>query len=143
MRRSLAPSQRGSKPLVAVPVEKKPQNDGNQITISRMPMFGFLQIPEALNKQFKVPSGCVITEESIRLRKVKSLGGSRANCIIRPGQYQAFTKPSLLESSEEPLEDEENDEEGLPKVNLPPFEPLVLWRDANDPDLKIEVICSR
>lgn len=63
MRRSLAPSQRGSKPLVAVPVEKKPQNDGNQITISRMPMFGFLQIPEALNKQFKVPSGCVITEE--------------------------------------------------------------------------------
>jgi hypothetical protein len=33
----------------------------------------------------------------------------------------------------------ENEEEELPKVSLPPFEPLVLWTDPNDPTLKIEV----
>lgn len=37
-------------------------------------------------------------------------------------------------------EDDLNEEEQLPKQNLPPFEPLVLWRDPNDPDNKIEVI---
>jgi hypothetical protein len=36
--------------------------DGEMI-IERMPMFGFLEIPSALNKQFRVPAGCVITKK--------------------------------------------------------------------------------
>lgn len=67
MRRSLAPSQRGK---VVVPSSSssgpkaatKSDRD-NEVTIARMPMFGFLEIPETLNKQFKIPAGCVITEK--------------------------------------------------------------------------------
>ncbi len=67
------------------------EKDGNngEITISRLPLFGFLEIPEALNKQFKIPSGCVLTEKSIALRKVKTLGPSRVVNLIRPGDYVA------------------------------------------------------
>lgn len=36
--------------------------------------------------------------------------------------------------------EEENEEEQLPSSNLPPFEPLVLWTDPNNPEKKIEVI---
>ena len=31
--------------------------------ISRLPLFNFLEIPDHLNKQFKVPAGCVVTEK--------------------------------------------------------------------------------
>ena len=40
----------------------KPSNDG-LVTIQRLPLFDFLQIPENLHRQFKVPSGCVITKK--------------------------------------------------------------------------------
>jgi hypothetical protein len=33
------------------------------VVISRMPMFNFLEIPDSLRKQFKIPGGCLITEE--------------------------------------------------------------------------------
>ena len=69
MRRSLAPSQisqRSSLPSLTV-VEKKRANDETEngmITIRRLPLFDFLEIPEALSKtQFKVPSGCIVTEK--------------------------------------------------------------------------------
>lgn len=70
MRRSLAPSQR-NKPILGQNDQVKPasttksseSNESDEMTIQRMPMFGFLEIPEGLNKQFKVPSGCEITEE--------------------------------------------------------------------------------
>lgn len=66
MRRSLAPSQKGR--ITTVPPEgtastKKGKDSEDEITIQRMPMFGFLEVPESMNKQFKVPSGCVITEK--------------------------------------------------------------------------------
>jgi hypothetical protein len=38
--------------------------ESNMITIRRLPLFDFLEIPEALAKsQFRVPSGCVITKK--------------------------------------------------------------------------------
>lgn len=71
MRRSLAPSQRNKPVLDQNDATAKPasstklseSNNKDEMTIERMPMFGFLEIPEGLNKQFKVPSGCEITEE--------------------------------------------------------------------------------
>ncbi len=71
MRRSLAPSQRGQ---LANDINKggtsKTTTNANAVVkedvmISRLPLFGFLEIPEALNKQFKIPSGCIITERWI------------------------------------------------------------------------------
>ncbi len=47
------------------------------IIIKRMPMFGFLSIPDALVKQFRIPSGCNITPESIALRKVRQANETR------------------------------------------------------------------
>lgn len=79
MRRSLAPSQRTVLPSAngtiactntTKPPHRKPCSNSNdkddsseQITIKRLPLFGFLSIPESLNKQFRVPTGCVITEK--------------------------------------------------------------------------------
>ncbi len=73
MRRSLAPSQQKLKPLLPPPApssscgQKKASNAAtggdDEMTIRRMPMFGFLEIPDNLNKQFKIPSGCIITEK--------------------------------------------------------------------------------
>lgn len=70
MRRSLCPSQTNN-PLRRLNNEQNAiiHNDNNNIsdkdtvTISRLPLFGFLEIPASLNKQFKLPSGCTITEK--------------------------------------------------------------------------------
>ena len=32
------------------------------VIIERLPLFSFLTIPDDLNKQFKIPEGCVVTE---------------------------------------------------------------------------------
>jgi len=82
MRRSLAPSQlSSSKPqpcnvfgghdgmnikasLNKTTVYRNNKDESNMITIRRLPLFDFLEIPEGLSKtQFKVPSGCVVTEK--------------------------------------------------------------------------------
>ena len=75
MRRSLAPSQikkfidetqNGDKTCTATSNGQRGTRGGDgktDITITTLPMFGFLEIPENLNKQFKIPSGCVITDE--------------------------------------------------------------------------------
>jgi hypothetical protein len=73
MRRSLAPSQRGlCKPQSGggsgddsnkKDTNNSPSGRNDDMVISRMPMFGFLEIPENLKKQFKVPTGCIITEK--------------------------------------------------------------------------------
>ena len=103
-----------------------------------MPLFGFLEIPDALNKQFKVPSGCKLTKESIALRKVKTLGGQRNLQILKPGCYMPpLTKPYDLDSMEQDVDAEE-----LPTavtIPLPAFEPLVLWTDDTN-NHKVEVI---
>lgn len=71
MRRSLAPSQvlklkdgptdRTERSGADAPV----LDDDGMTTIQRLPLFGFLEIPKEFNKQFKVPSGCVLTEKYV------------------------------------------------------------------------------
>lgn len=62
--------------------------------------------------------------------------------LVRPGQFRcAVINASLNAQSNE--NEEDNPEEQLPNLSLPPFEPLVLWsgQDARDPTVphKIEV----
>lgn len=65
MRRSLAPSQRRlsneQKTKINTNNINKPGDKDGDIVIERLPLFGFLSIPENLNKKFRVPSGCEIT----------------------------------------------------------------------------------
>ncbi|KAJ1439365.1 hypothetical protein B484DRAFT_427724 [Ochromonadaceae sp. CCMP2298] len=69
MRRSLAPSQHKkglgadhSAPGLAR--GREGERDEGDVVIQRMPLFGFLTIPKALSQQFKIPSGCKLTESS-------------------------------------------------------------------------------
>lgn len=39
------------------------KNADDNVTIERMPLFGFLTIPDALKRQFVIPKGCVVTAE--------------------------------------------------------------------------------
>jgi hypothetical protein len=73
----------------------------------------------------------------LELRKTKRLGAPKNFQIVRPGEYGGFLKPQFTETTGN--EDEAAEEEGLPVSNLPPFEPLVLWTDPNDPTNKVEV----
>ena len=70
MRRSLAPSQKHklleNKSAGTGSGRTNPTanaNDDDMVTIQRMPLFGFLEIPKSLSQQFKVPTGCVLTEK--------------------------------------------------------------------------------
>ncbi len=75
---------------------------------------------------------------SIELRKIKRLGPPKLFKIVKPGDFTTglIRKPLAPESFED-----EPEEECLPTAqNLPPFEPLVLWRDPNDSENKIEVM---
>jgi hypothetical protein len=74
---------------------------------------------------------------TLELRKTKRLGAPKNFQIVRPGEYGGFLKPQFTETTGN--EDEAAEEEGLPVSNLPPFEPLVLWTDPNDPTNKVEV----
>ena len=79
---------------------------------------------------------------SIELRKIKRLGQPNQFRVVKPGDFASglFKKPLSLETLQPGEEDDDlNEEEQLPKQNLPPFEPLVLWNDPNDPENKIEV----
>jgi DNA repair and recombination protein RAD54 and RAD54-like protein len=128
-------------------ISSREDEDSGDITISRMPLFGFLEIPEALNKQFKIPSGCLITEKSLELRKVKTLGPSRKIQIIQPGHYM----PPLPKSNSQENTQVEDDEgcEDLPTAvsnSIPSHEPLVLWTDPNNNEKKVAVapeLCYR
>lgn len=103
-------------------------------------MFGFLSIPNNLQRQFKIPSGCKITSKSIELRKVKSLGLKRNWQPLRPGDLSGF-RSSIMDSGEPEMNDEDADLEGLPNSeSLPPFERLILWRDESDPTNAVEVV---
>lgn len=150
MRRSLAPSQasvpkKESVDIKAVSVSSTSNSkntDSDDVTISRQPLFAFLSIPDALKKQFSIPSGCKITKQSIELRKVKTLGPSKSFQPLLPGQYRASLPKSLSYDELNDNEEEDLGADELPTTVLPPFDPLVLWTDPNDPNNKVEVIPS-
>lgn len=77
---------------------------------------------------------------TLELRKTRRLGPPKQYQVVKPGDLSGLIRVSGLVAA--PIEDDGNEEEELPTTssNLPPFEPLVLWQDANDPDNKIEVI---
>lgn len=108
-----------------------------------MPLFGFLEIPDSLNRQFVLPKGCVVTKETLALRQRKFLGGNKNFQPITPAMLAGgFTRPSMVDACAMEAEEEDEDMEGLPNENLPPFEPLILWQNPNDAEHKIEVIPS-
>ena len=37
--------------------------EGDDMVIGRMPLFDFLEIPDSINKQFRLPQGCIVTKE--------------------------------------------------------------------------------
>ena len=112
--------------------------------IVRQPLFGFLEIPDSLRKQFVLPKGCVVTKETLELRKRKFLGGNKYFQPITPAMLAGgFTRPTVLDGAAAIGEEEDDgDMEGLPNENLAPFEPLVLWTSDSDPTHNIEVIPS-
>ena len=72
MRRSACPSQVSKHPLIApssssTSIVKKNDDgkneDGDASYFKRMPLFGFLEVPESLCKPFKIPTGCKITQQ--------------------------------------------------------------------------------
>jgi DNA repair and recombination RAD54-like protein len=152
MRRSLAPSQHKLSSSSASSLSKSvnqahensPRSRSNAaastIIIQRLPIIPFLSIPDNLCRSFTLPKGCILTEESIALRRVKTLGGRKSFQAIRPGEYKPPPLPIVGSFG-----GDEDDAEAVAdanKMNLPPFEPLILWQDPMDPDNKIEVIPS-
>jgi hypothetical protein len=70
MRRSLCPSQKiinnnknniSSNTNTNISVDRN--NNNNEVIISRLPLFGFFEIPKSLSQQFRIPSGCIISEK--------------------------------------------------------------------------------
>ena len=60
--------------------------------------------------------------------------------MLRPGDTVGNVVRKLMPMSDMGNdEDEEGDENQMPTISLPPHEPLVLWRDPEDPENKIEV----
>jgi hypothetical protein len=116
--------------------------DGNgMITIQRVPLFGFLSIPDELRRQFKIPSGCVITEEGKQLRATKTLGANKRFEPLRPSGMPQFQRlsPTDPAASGAASEDEDIEASTAPPAALPPFERLVLWMNPEDPEHVVEV----
>jgi hypothetical protein len=138
MRRSLCPSQQGkrqssgggSQPLSSSTRTRR-QADDDEVVIERMPLFGFLEIPEQLHRHFRIPSGCKITQQSVELRKVKSLGPRKVFRNVMPGDLKGLKltpfQPVMMDCVGD---DGDDDVEGSIKAALPPHEPLVLWRES-------------
>lgn len=146
MRRSLAPSvlkQRQSLGGGSEPSSSSSSSDGakqDYNIIERVPWFGGLSIPDKLRSQFKIPTGCRITKESIKLRSVKTMGGRRDWKPLQPGDLSGM-RPLSLRNDSSMEEQDEGDLEGLPNMeSFPPFERLVLWQDDVDPTQRVEVI---
>jgi len=148
MRRSLCPSQKiinnnknnvSSNANTNISVDRN--NDNNEVIISRLPLFGFLEIPKSLSQQFRIPSGCIISEKNLELRRVKHLGPSKRFTIIRPGDYAN----ALIKHTDQSTGSEgDGDCEGLPtsSATYPPHDPLVLWSDEKNCDNVIQVIAQ-
>jgi DNA repair and recombination protein RAD54 and RAD54-like protein len=142
MRRSYAPSQVKHRASLGVSsnrtVARKSNNNDNksdEITIQRLPLFGFLSIPNDLKKQYKMPSGCVISAENIALRKTKTLGQRRMPLVVPGGYVAPLTRPNMEDNLA--ADEEESSSKG---PEFPPHEPVVLWRDPGDDSNVVQVI---
>jgi SNF2 family DNA or RNA helicase len=142
MRRSLCPSQKGKNPSIDTSKRTVTSNNNNNksnddTVISRLPLFGFLEIPDNLNKQFILPAGQLCTKKNVELRKIRTLGPNKNFTNITTLSGNIFKpKPIIYDFNEE----EDDGAEELPDENRPVIEPLVLWEDPNDSTNKIEVI---
>ena len=107
-----------------------------------MPMFGFLSLPEAMKKQFVIPSGIRVSKANVELRKVKTLGGRRNWRALQPGELSGMRPLSKLPQQEGGHDYDEDDEDlcGLPTGGAegPPFERLILWTDPSWMDEEVE-----
>jgi hypothetical protein len=63
----------------------KKASSSDNVTIERVALFDFLEIPDHLKQSFIVPSGVKITAESIKLRAIKTLGPPKIYDNIRNG----------------------------------------------------------
>lgn len=148
MRRSQAPSQVRQRASLGISssrtftgnirASKTTRKGGgeDEITIQRLPLFGFLSIPNDLKKQYKTPSGCVITAESIALRRTKTLGQRRMPLVV-PGGYVAPLPQSIMENISGADEEECNSSK---QSEFPAHEPVILWRDPEDESCVVQVI---
>lgn len=123
------------------------QNHGNHedinddIVIQRMPLFTFLEVPDNLRKEFRIPNGCKLSRRSIELRNIKSLGGNRIFKRVTPADLNSsLPKIGFIPDKGEDYDEEVEDEIGVCRSTIPPHEPLVLWVDENDQMNKVEVI---
>jgi DNA repair and recombination RAD54-like protein len=82
-----------------------------------------------------------LSDRSLALRKTKRLGSSKQFHIVRPGDYaNALVKHTGSTPDEDGGDDDGAEELPTSASNLPPFEPLVLWSQQDDPENKVEVI---
>ena len=111
MRRSLAPSSRklsanvnnenianSTNKMSIACVDKENNNGETTVVIERLPLLPFLSIPQNLHRSFTLPKGCVVTEESIALRRVKTLGPKKIFHALRPGEFRAAPLPHSVYS---------------------------------------------
>ena len=96
-------------------------------------MFGFLTIPDAMKKQFTIPSGIRISRANAELRKVKTLGGSRKWRALQPGELLGMRPLSKVSQEGRDYDEDDDDLCGLPTGGAegPPFERLILWTDPS------------
>ena len=108
-----------------------PNGNTDDVVIKRMPLFGFLSIPDSLNRQFRLPKGCVVTQKTLEMRKTKFLGGNKYFVPLTASMLTGGYKPLLpIIQTMDGDGDDEGDMEGLPVENIPPYEPLILWTDS-------------
>lgn len=162
MRRSQAPSQiklqqqqrllAASNPSLSSSNEKKDVDENGMMTICSMPMFSFIDLPKnQLNKQFKVPTGCMITKKTIEMRNKKTLGGQKKFYIIQPTDIrnnirfsQRLPQPTTLYDENQEIEEEDDEDlNALPTsttaVTNIDYDPLILWRNPIHKEHYIEV----
>jgi DNA repair and recombination RAD54-like protein len=144
MRRSLAPSQikanllNGNDASKSTATKSDTRDKEGSVLIQRLPLLPFLNIPDHLRRSFVLPKGCVLTEQSLALRKIKTLGPKKNFQVIKPGEFKAAPLTSCVSYDD----DEADDNVAALTASHPVHEPLVLWQDPNDDTNKVEVVSS-
>ena len=133
MKRSQAPSMMRKKAEAAAAGNGSNGNHGNHAehgreqdsqqstTIERLPLFGFLEVPNNLRRQYVIP-GLEVTEKSIAARKVKVLGaGYHKTPFLRPGDLSGFVPVNGMALQVAAGDDEDSGGEDLPQAPASPL----------------------